>query len=196
MELLMALTYSDGMPLNTKAPDFSLPGTDGSEYSLDSFREAKALVVVFTCNHCPYAIAAEDRLIDIQNRYMARGVQIVAINPNNAARHPEDSYENMKRRHKDKGFPFPYLYDETQEVARAYEATCTPDLFVFNSERLLKYNGRIDDNWKHPERATSHDLVNALEAILDGSEIDFEAVPSMGCSIKWKQTDIRTTSWN
>jgi peroxiredoxin len=167
-------------------PAFELPGTDGKEYSPDSFAEAELLVVVFTCNHCPYAIASEDPLIAIQNDYAARGVQFVLINPNDADRYPEDSFPNMVLRAKEKNFPFPYLYDETQEVSRAYNAACTPDIFVFDQKRVLRYNGRINDNWQEPARVTRHELRMALDDLLAGREISFDPVPSIGCSIKWK----------
>ncbi len=183
----MALTYSKGMPIGTLAPDFELPGVNGNTYYLKSFQDAKVLVVVFTCNHCPYAQAAEERLIAIQNDYRDRGVQLVAINPNDAAAYPGDSFENMKKRAAEKSYPFPYLRDETQKVARAYDAACTPDIFVFNGERKLKYNGRIDDNWQEPERAARHELREALDCILEGRDIPFDVKPSMGCSIKWKE---------
>jgi len=182
----MALMHSKGMPLGTPAPPFSLPGVDGKSWSLDSFADAELLVVVFTCNHCPYAIASEDRLLEIQNDYREKGVRLVAINPNDADKYPDDSFAKMKERAAEKAFTFPYLHDETQEVARAYDAACTPDIFVFDRERKLVYNGRIDDNWQHPEEVTRQDLRSVLDAALEGSTVDFEHVPSMGCSIKWK----------
>lgn len=183
----MALTSSKGLPIGTPAPPFSLPGTDGKTYTLDDFADAKALVIVFTCNHCPYAKAAEDRLIRLQADYADRGVRIVAINPNDDRAYPEDSFDEMKKRAKEKGFNFPYLRDETQEVARAYDAACTPDPFVFGPDRKLVYNGRIDDNWKDETRVTRHDLREVLDAVLEGREPRLpEVVPSMGCSIKWR----------
>ena len=182
----MALMHSKGMPLGTPAPPFSLPGVDGKSWSLDSFAGAELLVVVFTCNHCPYAIASENRLLEIQNDYREKGVQLVAINPNDADKYPDDSFAKMKERAAEKAFPFPYLHDETQEVARAYDAACTPDIFVFDRDRKLVYNGRIDDNWQHPDEVTRQDLRSVLDAALEGSTVDFEHVPSMGCSIKWK----------
>lgn len=178
--------HSKGMPVGTAAPPFSLPGVDGETRSLDSFSEAELLVVVFTCNHCPYAMASEDRLIELQRDYAGKGVQIVAINPNDAVNYPDDSFEKMKERAADKGFNFPYLRDESQEVARAYDAACTPDIFVFDKDRKLVYNGRIDDNWKEPDKVTRNDLREVLDAALEGRSVDFEHVPSMGCSIKWK----------
>jgi len=178
--------HSKGMPLGTAAPRFSLPGVDGETWSLASFADAELLVVVFTCNHCPYAMASEDRLIEIQNDYRARGVRLVAINPNDADAYPADSFEKMKQRAAEKGFNFPYLRDESQEVARVYDAACTPDIFVFDRDRKLIYNGRIDDNWQHPDKVTRKDLRAVLDAALQGKAVDFQHVPSMGCSIKWK----------
>ncbi|MBW2507844.1 MAG: thioredoxin family protein [Deltaproteobacteria bacterium] len=182
----MPVMHSKGMPLGTAAPPFSLPGVDGETYSLDSFADAELLVVVFTCNHCPYAIACEDRLIAIQKDYRNEGVQLVAINPNDAEKYPDDSFDKMKERALAKGFNFPYLRDESQAVARAYDAACTPDIFVFDRERKLLYNGRVDDNWKEPEQVTRRELRELLDAALRGETVDFEHVPSMGCSIKWK----------
>ena len=182
----MALMHSKGMAVGTLAPSFSLPGVDGKTWSVDSFEDAQLLVVVFTCNHCPYAIASEDRLIEIQNDYGDKGVRLVAISPNDAEKYPDDSFAEMKKRAADKSFPFPYLYDESQEVARAYDAACTPDIFVFDRDRKLLYNGRIDDNWQHPDQVERQDLRSVLDAALEGRAVDFEHVPSMGCSIKWK----------
>jgi peroxiredoxin len=179
--------YSKGMPVGTPAPPFSLPATDGKTYALADFSSAKALVVVFTCNHCPYAKACEDRLVALQSDYGPRGAALVAINSNDARGYPEDSFENMVVRAKEKGFNFPYLRDDTQEVARAYDAACTPDVFVFGRDRKLVYNGRIDDNWKEPGKVTRQDLRLVLDAVLAGRAPDLpEVVPSMGCSIKWK----------
>ncbi len=163
-----------------------LVGVDGERCSLDSFAGADVLVVVFTCNHCPYAKACEERLIDIQRDYAGRGVRLVAINPNDASAYPEDSLDAMKVRAKEKGFNFPYLVDDTQDVAHAYDAGCTPDPFVFGKDRTLVYNGRIDDNWKDPSKVTRRDLRAAIDAALAGEPLDLEPIASMGCSIKWK----------
>lgn len=182
----MPVMSSNGMPLGTSAPPFSLLNVDGETLDLASFADAELLVVVFTCNHCPYAVASEDRMIELQRDYADRGVQLVAINPNDDVNYPDDSFEKMKVRAADKGFNFPYLRDDTQEVARAYDAACTPDIFVFDRDRKLLYNGRIDDNWQHPEAVTRRDLRAVLDAALAGSTVDFEHVPSRGCSIKWK----------
>lgn len=184
----MALMYSKGMSVGTPMPAFSLRGTDGNVWSQEEFADAAVLVVVFTCNHCPYAIASEDRLIELQRDFADRGVRFVLINPNDADRYPDDSYANMVRRTEQKEFPFPYLQDESQEVARSFDAACTPDIFVFDAQRRLTYNGRIDDNWQQPEKVTRHDLRNAIGATLAGHGIKMEdRHPSMGCSIKWKQ---------
>ncbi len=182
----MAVTQSSaGLPLGSKAPPFSLPGVDGETHSLEDFG-ADVLVVVFTCNHCPYAVASEDRLIEIARDYEGRAA-LVAINANDAERYPADSLPAMKQRAEEKGFPFPYLHDETQAVARAYHAACTPDPFVFDRDRKLVYNGRIDDDWKHPSAVKRRDLRAAIDAALEGRPVDFDVVPSMGCSIKWRR---------
>lgn len=183
----MALAYSNGMATGTPAPDFSLPGVDGKTYTLQRFADAKLLVVVFTCNHCPYAKACEDRLIALQHDYQSKGVQLIAINPNDAERYPDDSFDAMKQRASEKAYPFPYLWDETQDVARAYDAACTPDIFVFDEERKLRYNGRLDDNWQEPSKVERQDLRLVLDSLLQHKHIDFEPVHSMGCSIKWKE---------
>lgn len=183
----MALVQSKGLPVGTSAPDFSLPGVDGETWSLERFEEAKALVVVFTCNHCPYAQATEDRLVAIQREYRDKGVRLVAINPNDSVAYPDDNFDAMRVRAEERGFNFPYLQDETQEVAKAYDAVCTPDPYVFDRERRLTYAGRVDDNWKEEDLVTSQDLRKAIEATLEGKELDFVPIPSMGCSIKWKK---------
>lgn len=181
------VAYSKGMPVGTSAPGFSLPGVDGKTYSLDSFTDAQVLVVVFTCNHCPYAKAVEERLVELQRDYAPRGVRLCAINPNDERAYPDDSFAHMVERARDKRFNFPYLRDESQEVARAYDAACTPDLFVFDRQRKLVYNGRLDDNWQDPSKVQRKELRMALDAVLAGGALGWEPVPSMGCSIKWKR---------
>jgi len=183
----MALERSRGMPPGTAAPPFSLPATDGKTYSLASFGHAKVLVIVFTCNHCPYAIAVEDRLVDLQRDYAGRGVRLVAINSNDAVGYPADSFDNMVLRARDKAFNFPYLHDESQAVARAYDAACTPDFFVFDTAHTLVYNGRLDDNWQDPNRVTQRDLRQVIDATLEGREHGLDVHASMGCSIKWRK---------
>ncbi len=180
------VAYSKGMPLGTPAPAFSLPGVDGKTYSLDSFRDATLLVVIFTCNHCPYAQALEPRFMALANEYAAPGVRFVGISSNDAARYPDDSFDKMRERARAQGWVFPYLYDDSQAVARAYDAACTPDIFVFDGQRTLRYNGRCDDNWKEPEKVTRQDLRRALDLGLAGKPLDFDVHPALGCSIKWK----------
>ncbi|MDP6657202.1 MAG: thioredoxin family protein [Nitrospinaceae bacterium] len=181
----MVLLNSTMTSLGTPAYDFALEGTDGKTYSLDSFSGRDVLVIIFMCNHCPYVKAVLKRLIDLQNEFSDRGVQLVGINPNDTVRYPDDSLDNMKALAKEKGFPFPHLMDPSQETAKAYDAVCTPDLYVYGKERKLLYRGRIDDNWEHPEKVTRQDLKSALENIIAGQPVSSEQIPSMGCSIKW-----------
>lgn len=175
----MALQLMDAIP------SFNLPATDGKSYTPSSFSSAKLLVVIFSCNHCPYVQAYEDRMIAIQRDCAPKGVQLVAINSNETVNHPEDDFPHMKERAKAKGFNFPYLRDETQEVARAYGAERTPHIFLFDQNRKLRYTGRIDDNWQNPKAVKSHDLRNALDALLAGKEPPSNT-PAIGCTIKWK----------
>lgn len=176
----------DTLPIGSSGPDFSLPGTDGETYSLRSFRDAKALVIAFTCNHCPYAKAYEDRFITLVSEYEPMGAQFVAINCNDAVTYPDDSFEKMKERAAARGFNFPYLRDDSQEVGRAYGAVCTPHYFVLDADRKLAYEGRLDDNWQDPESATAHDLKDAITAVLAGNPAPVPNTNPMGCSIKWK----------
>ena len=180
------VAYSKGMPVGTRAPSFSLPGVDGKTYTLESFRDARVLVVIFTCNHCPYAQALEPRFIELQRDYHDRGVRLVGINPNDASKYPDDDFAHMRSRAQENGWNFPYLHDESQSVARAYDAACTPDIFVFDAERALRYNGRCDDHWKDASQVKQRDLRRAIDAVLAGKSIDFEVHPALGCSVKWK----------
>jgi peroxiredoxin len=168
------------------APDFNLPGVDGKNYSLSSFADKKAVVVIFSCNHCPYVIAYEDRMIAIQRDYADKGVALVAINPNDDVKYPADSFDKMAIRAKEKGFNFPYLRDETQEIARAYGATRTPEIFLLDESRRLVYHGRIDDNAMDPNGVKRHDLREALDELLEGKEISVTETTPVGCTIKWK----------
>lgn len=180
------VAYSKGMPVGTQAPPFSLPGADGKTYSLESFADAKMLVVIFTCNHCPYALALEPRFLELQRDYAAKGVRLVGINPNDDRAYPDDSFAKMQTHIREHAWNFPYLRDETQNVARAYDAACTPDIFVFDAQRKLRYNGRCDDNWREPEKVQRRDLRRALDLLLAGQAVDFDVHPALGCSIKWK----------
>ncbi|MFQ5483089.1 MAG: thioredoxin family protein [Nitrospinaceae bacterium] len=182
----MALTHSNMVPLQTPAPDFSLPGTDGTLYALSRFADRPVLVVVFMCNHCPYVQAVLPRLTALARHFEAAGVQFAGINPNDPEKYPDDSLENMQKLVAQHRLPFPYLIDETQETARRYAAVCTPDFFVFGPERKLTYRGRLDDNWQHPDQVTGQDLKDAIESTLAGRAFPRDQIPSMGCSIKWK----------
>ncbi len=184
--VLITQSGPETLPIGTPVPDFSLPATDGRTYSLASFSGSKLLVVSFTCNHCPYAKAYEDRFSALVREFSPKGVAFLAINPNDANRYPDDSFDAMKARAKEKNFQFPYLFDESQATARAYGAVCTPHLFVADQQRNLAYEGRIDDSWKDEAAARSHDLRNALEALLCGKPVPATNTNPMGCSIKWK----------
>ncbi|MFQ5444182.1 MAG: thioredoxin family protein, partial [Nitrospinales bacterium] len=151
-------------------------------------KDKKVLVIIFMCNHCPYVKAVLDRLIDLQNETVAKGVQLVGINSNDARRYPDDSMENMKKVVEKKKIPFPYLFDETQETAQAYQAVCTPDIYVYGEKRTLLYRGRVDDSWQEPDKVTQRDLKDAIDRILNDREVDSNQIPSMGCSIKWKES--------
>jgi peroxiredoxin len=172
------------LALGSPLPVFSLPGVDGRTWSSADFA-APVLVVIVTCNHCPVAIAYEDRLIALAREHEAHA-SLVLINPNDATTHPEDSLEAMKVRATQKRFPFPYLRDESQAIARALHAKCTPDPFVFDASRKLVYAGRIDDSHRDPGKVRARDLARAIDATLAGRPVDFTPVPAMGCSIKWK----------
>ena len=172
--------------LNTSVIDFSLKGTDERTYSPGDFKDKDILIIIFMCNHCPYVKAVTDRFVSFQKKYAGRNVQLIGINSNDAVSYPEDSFENMKLYADEYGMNFPYLYDETQEVARKYDAVCTPDIYLYDKDRILRYRGRLDDNWKDEDHVTVKDLEKATELILDGKTIDFDQIPSMGCSIKWR----------
>ncbi len=173
------------LSLNSKAPDFNLPGVDGKKYSLASFKDKPMLVIVFSCNHCPYVQAYEQRMIDIQRDYEDQGLQFVAINSNETKNYPEDRFEKMVARAQQKGFNFPYLRDEDQSMARAYDAACTPEFYLFDKERKLQYHGRLDDNHENPSKASKHYLRDAVEALLKGETPPRQEVHPIGCSIKW-----------
>jgi peroxiredoxin len=175
------------LPLGTRAPDFRLTNVDGREVRLADFADAPALVVVFMCNHCPFVKHVAPELARLSTEYMARGVAVVGINSNDAAAYPADSPEQMVHEVEDRGYPFAYLYDETQEVAKAYRAACTPDFYVFDGERKLVYRGQLDSS--RPDSGiplTGGDLRAALDAVLAGRPVPAEQKPSIGCNIKWK----------
>lgn len=171
--------------IGDQAPGFQLPGVDGRTYSLEEFADKPLLVVIFSCNHCPYVQAYEDRIIGMQRDYQDGGVQFVAINSNDDVNYPEDSFERMVERAKAKGYNFPYLRDATQEIAKAYAATHTPQLFVFDKDRRLRYTGKIDDNWQNPKAVKRQYLREALDALLAGNVPAEAQTHAIGCTIKW-----------
>ena len=172
--------------LNDPYVNFLLTGTDGKNYSLDMTSLGKIKVVIFSCNHCPYAQAWEDRIISLQKKYINNGVSVIMISSNDSVEYPEDSFEKMKERHIEKKFNFPYLYDETQEIAKMYGAERTPEVFVFDSLGLLRYTGAIDDNYEDESLVNSSYLMNALDSIIQGNKADVETTDPVGCTIKWK----------
>lgn len=174
------------LKIGSSAPGFDLPNIDGKRYSLNSFADKKALIVIFSCNHCPYVQAYEDRIKQIQDDYKDKDVIVVAINSNEDKNYPDDSFENMKKRATEQKFNFLYLRDEDQSVARAYDATHTPEIFLFDNERKLAFHGKIDDNWQEPNRVQNHYLKNALDELLAGKEISVPETFTIGCTIKWK----------
>jgi peroxiredoxin len=175
--------------LGAPCPDFRLPAVDGRSYARDDFARSPVLVVMFICNHCPYVKAVEDRLIRLACEYGPRGVQLVGICANDATHYPDDAFDKLAARWRDRGYGFPYLHDEAQTVARAFGAVCTPDIFVYDQTRHLAYRGRIDDNWKDASKVTSRELAAALDALLAGRPPSSQQRPSMGCSIKWRDDD-------
>ena len=172
--------------IGDSAPDFSLPGVDGKAYSLSDFKGKKILVIVFMCNHCPYVQAYIERIKSIQNDFGIKGVQVFGINANDEVNYPDDSFEKMTEFHKQRKLNFPYLRDEDQTVANAYGAQCTPECFVFDGERKLRYHGRIDDNYKDENAVKVFDLRNALNALMHNQKVAIELTPAIGCSIKWR----------
>lgn len=176
------------MKIGEKAPGFELPGTDGKAHSLEAVKGAKATILVFSCNHCPYVILNEDRLAAAYRDYADKGVGMAAINANDAVNYPEDSFDAMKARAAEKGFPFPYLRDESQEVARAYGATHTPHLFVFDADLRLAYTGAVDDDSSYKTRKPVEKpyLRDALDDLVAGRPVRVPETHAIGCTIKWK----------
>lgn len=175
------------LEIGQTGPDFTLPGTDGQTYSLKDLLESRrAVVVIFSCNHCPYVRAWEDRMIAIQRDYQDQGVALVAINANDAGKYPEDSFDNMKARAQKMSFNFLYLRDESQATARAYGGTHTPHVFLLDSAGVLRYRGAIDDNYDEPGAVRHPYLRNALDAVLGGGTPVVETTNPVGCTIKWK----------
>jgi peroxiredoxin len=178
---------TNSLKIGSPAPDFNLLGVDGKKYSLSSFVDKKVLIVIFSCNHCPYVQAYEDRIKQIQENYKTNGVAVIAINSNEDKGYPEDSFENMKKRAAEQNFNFLYLRDEDQSVARAYDATHTPEIFLFDKQRKLAFHGKIDDNWQEPNRVQNPYLRNALDELFEGKDISVPETFTIGCTIKWKK---------
>lgn len=183
----MALTPSTMLPLGSPAPDFRLPDTDGHTVSLDDFNSAPVLFVAFICNHCPYVKHVRYGLANLARDYAEKGVAIVGISANDPLAYPDDNPANMAREKADAGYVFPYLFDESQQVAHAYRAACTPDFYVFDGARKLVYRGQMDDSRPgNTIPVTGKDLRAALDAVLAGRPVSEEQRPSIGCNIKWK----------
>jgi peroxiredoxin len=182
----MSLTYTPEAQIGSSCPEFKLLAVDGRTYQKSDFKNFKAFLVMFICNHCPYVKAVEDRLIALDREMKAKGVEIVAISANDAENYPDDSFENLKKRAVEKNYPFPYLYDETQAVAKSFGAVCTPDFFLYDANFKLAYRGRLDDSWKDPSEVKRQELKEAIINLLEGHKPLSEQRPSMGCNIKWK----------
>lgn len=183
----MVMTPSTMLPLGTPAPAFSLPNIDGKTVSLGDFHDSKGLLVVFMCNHCPFVKHLADGLAQFAKDYQPKGLAVVGISSNDVSTHPDDSPENMAQEAQARGYEFPYLYDETQEVAKAYRAACTPDFFLFDADMKLAYRGQFDGS--RPENGvpvTGEDLRAAADRVLAGEAPSEDQTPSIGCNIKWK----------
>lgn len=184
----MALTPSNMLPLGTQAPDFTLQDTLSSQnYSLDKVKGDKATVIMFICNHCPYVKHVQPELVKLAQDYQEKGIGFVAISSNDVEEYPEDSPEMMKKEAVKWNYPFPYLFDETQEVAHRYDAACTPDFYIFDKDLKLVYRGQLDESRPGNDKPlTGKDMRKALDDILHGNPVDDNQIPSQGCNIKWK----------
>jgi peroxiredoxin len=174
------------LKIGSKISSFNLQGIDDKFHRLEDFTDRKALVIIFSCNHCPYVQAYEERIKKIQSDYSSRGVEVIAINSNDDLIYPEDSFDEMKKRAVEKEFNFLYLRDEDQSVAKAFDATHTPEIFVFNSDRKLVFHGKIDDNWQDEKNVITPYLRYALNELLEGKDISVPETFTIGCTIKWK----------
>jgi peroxiredoxin len=185
----MVLTPSNMLPLGTKAPDFKLLDViSNKELSLNELKSDIATVVMFICNHCPYVKHVQKGLVELANDYIPKGISFIAICSNDIENYPDDSPENMKAVAKRLGYPFPYLFDESQEIARAYDATCTPDFYIFDEGLKCVYRGQMDDSRPGNEKpVTGRDIRDALDSILSGKRVTEEQYPSIGCNIKWRE---------
>ncbi|MDP4114995.1 MAG: thioredoxin family protein [Bacteroidota bacterium] len=174
------------LKIGSSLPFFNLENIDGSFYTPDSFKDKELLLIIFSCNHCPYVQAYENRIIKIQSDYADKGLAVAAISSNDEIKYPEDSFEEMKKRAKEKGFNFLYLRDSSQETAKSFDASHTPEIFLFDKQRKLAFHGKIDDNWKDEEAVQSNYLRDAIEELLAGKEISVPETFTIGCTIKWK----------
>jgi len=190
LPLVLLLLVEGGVKVGDKAPAFSLKNVDGRTVSLADYQKEKGVVLIFTCNHCPYAKAYEERIIALHKELAPKGFPVVAINPNDPQIVPEDSYENMQKRAKEKKYPFVYLFDETQEVAKAYGAQKTPHVFLLKNTAegfVVAYIGTLDDSPNDPKKVQKRYVVEAVEAILAGKPVPIAETKAIGCSIKWRR---------
>ncbi len=190
----MALTHSTASILGSALPDFRLPGVDGRLWGPSDFQSQKALLVVFMCNHCPYVVAVQERLNALARTYGPQGMGMIGINSNDSVRYPADSFEAMKERASQQGYLFSYAWDQSQDVARAFDAVCTPDPYLYEKTPdgfVLRYRGRIDDSWKDPEQVKRPELAWAIESLLAGKRPEETQIASMGCNIKWREDSSR-----
>ena len=182
----MALTYTpEKNQFGSDCPDFKLPAVDGKSYQKTDFLNGRPLVVMFICNHCPYVQAIEDRLIQLAADLKKHSIHVVGICSNDDKNYPDDSFANLKKRAEEKNYPFVYLHDETQQIARTFGAVCTPDFFVFDNSGKLAYRGRLDDSWKNASQVQQRELFDAVIELHSNKPISRPQIPSMGCSIKW-----------
>ena len=182
----MALTFTPLDNLGSLLPDFSGPSVREGKIARQNFETGQPLLVMFICNHCPYVKAIEDRLIQLAKDLKEISVQTLAICSNDPHEAEEDSFENLKKRAYEKNYPFPYLHDESQKVARDFGAVCTPDFFLYDKDLRLAYRGRLDDSWKDPAKVTTRELYLAAKELSQGKKLTSKQTPSMGCNIKWK----------
>ena len=185
--ILMSFTNTSGYQPGDKATDFKLKSVDGKMYSMSDYKDAKGFIVVFTCNHCPFAVKYEDRVIELAKKYKSKGYVLLAINPNDPSVVPDDSFEKMKERAKEKGFTFPYMFDEGQKIFPQYGATKTPHVFLLDKNLIVKYIGAIDDNVEDASAVKVKFLENAIAALEKGQEIEVPLTKAIGCSIKEKK---------
>lgn len=174
------------MKIGDKLSNFKLKGVDGKFHEPEEFKDKKALIIFFTCNHCPYVRANEDRIISLQSSFKERGVEFIGINANDDKKYPDDSFENMVKRAQEKIFNFLYLRDDDQSIAKAYDAACTPEFYLFDENKTLRYHGKLDDNWQDPKSVKNKFLNDAINSVLSNKEVKTPEATAIGCSIKWK----------